>query len=118
MAEEKFGGEFEGGAPPTDSGVVGVGPLEGGDDINALADATYPPDEQVELTGGRLVVAQGIAGDAYGVEPVLLAPSTSSGLACHGSLEEASLSGLFELVERDAFMLVWSNRLSLPRLTW
>lgn len=45
-----------------------VGPLEGGDDINALADATYPPDEQEELTGGRLVVAQGIAGAAYGVD--------------------------------------------------
>ena len=40
--------------------------------------------------------------------------ATSSGLACAATLEEAVLVGLFELVERDAFMLVWHNRLSLP----
>ncbi len=28
------------------------------------------------------------------------------------------LTGLLELVERDAFMLVWHNRLSLPLLDW
>jgi ribosomal protein S12 methylthiotransferase accessory factor len=44
--------------------------------------------------------------------------ATSSGLACAGTLEEAVLTGLFELVERDAFMLVWHDRLSLPRLDW
>jgi ribosomal protein S12 methylthiotransferase accessory factor len=56
--------------------------------------------------------------DAYGAEPVRVASSTSNGLACHATLEEAVLSGLLELVERDAFMIVWSNRLSLPRLSW
>jgi ribosomal protein S12 methylthiotransferase accessory factor len=40
--------------------------------------------------------------------------ATSSGMACAASFEEAILSGLFELVERDAFMLTWNNRLSLP----
>ena len=44
--------------------------------------------------------------------------TTSSGLACAPTLEEAVLTGLFELIERDAFMLVWHNRLSLPRLDW
>jgi ribosomal protein S12 methylthiotransferase accessory factor len=44
--------------------------------------------------------------------------ATSNGLACHATLEEATLSGLFEVVERDAFMIAWMNRLSLPRLTW
>ncbi len=44
--------------------------------------------------------------------------ATSSGLACAGTLEEAVLVGLFELLERDAFMLVWHNRLSLPLLEW
>jgi ribosomal protein S12 methylthiotransferase accessory factor len=44
--------------------------------------------------------------------------ATSSGLACAATLEEAVLAGLFELVERDAFMLVWHNRLSLPLLDW
>jgi ribosomal protein S12 methylthiotransferase accessory factor len=44
--------------------------------------------------------------------------ATSSGLACAPTLEEAVLVGLLELVERDAFMLVWNNRLSLPLLDW
>jgi ribosomal protein S12 methylthiotransferase accessory factor len=42
--------------------------------------------------------------------------STSSGTACGPSLEEAVLSGLLEVVERDAFSLTWYNRLSLPRI--
>jgi ribosomal protein S12 methylthiotransferase accessory factor len=49
-------------------------------------------------------------------EPIAYA--TSSGLACAATLEEAVLTGLLELVERDAFMLVWNNRLSLPLLDW
>jgi len=44
--------------------------------------------------------------------------ATSSGLACAATLEEAILVGLLELVERDAFMLVWHDRLSLPLLGW
>jgi ribosomal protein S12 methylthiotransferase accessory factor len=56
--------------------------------------------------------------DAYGPEPVRIGASTSNGLACHATLAEAVLSGLLELVERDAFMIVWSNRLSLPHLVW
>jgi ribosomal protein S12 methylthiotransferase accessory factor len=44
--------------------------------------------------------------------------ATSSGFACAATLEEAILVGLLELVERDAFMLVWHDRLSLPLLDW
>lgn len=44
--------------------------------------------------------------------------STSNGLACGPTLAEAVLAALLEVVERDAMMLVWANRLSLPRLTW
>jgi ribosomal protein S12 methylthiotransferase accessory factor len=44
--------------------------------------------------------------------------ATSSGLACAPTLEEALLTGVLELIERDAFMLVWHNRLSLPLLDW
>lgn len=43
---------------------------------------------------------------------------TSSGMACGATLEEAILSGLLELVERDAFLLTWYNRLSLPQVDW
>jgi len=44
--------------------------------------------------------------------------ATSSGLACGPTLEESVLAGLLELVERDAFALVWAHRLSLPLLDW
>lgn len=50
-------------------------------------------------------------------EPLLTIP-TSNGLACATGPEEASLRALLELVERDAFTLMWAARLSLPRLTW
>ncbi|MGZ4291932.1 MAG: YcaO-like family protein [Gaiellaceae bacterium] len=47
-----------------------------------------------------------------------IARSTSNGLACGASFEEAVLTGLLELLERDAFMIAWKARLSLPRLSW
>jgi ribosomal protein S12 methylthiotransferase accessory factor len=53
---------------------------------------------------------------AVGTRPIAFA--TSSGLACGPSFMEAALAGLLELVERDAVMVAWSNRLSLPLLTW
>jgi len=43
---------------------------------------------------------------------------TSSGLACAATYAEALLSALYELVERDAFVLMWYNRLALPLLDW
>jgi ribosomal protein S12 methylthiotransferase accessory factor len=47
-----------------------------------------------------------------------IAYSTSSGLAAAPTWEEAVLGALLELAERDAFMLAWNNRLSLPLLDW
>jgi ribosomal protein S12 methylthiotransferase accessory factor len=44
--------------------------------------------------------------------------ATSSGMACAPRPEDALLRGLCEILERDAFMIVWANRLSLPRLDW
>jgi ribosomal protein S12 methylthiotransferase accessory factor len=43
-------------------------------------------------------------------------PSTSSGLAGGADLTSAVLAGLYELVERDAFVLTWLNRLPAPRI--
>lgn len=42
--------------------------------------------------------------------------STSTGMAAGWTREEALLSGLLETVERDAFMIMWLNRLAMPRL--
>jgi ribosomal protein S12 methylthiotransferase accessory factor len=47
----------------------------------------------------------------------LLQEMTSNGLATSWeSLEDAVLRGLLELIERDAFMISYSNRLSPPRM--
>jgi ribosomal protein S12 methylthiotransferase accessory factor len=42
--------------------------------------------------------------------------ATSSGLACAETRLETLVRGLFELLERDAFMILWAGRLSLPLL--
>jgi ribosomal protein S12 methylthiotransferase accessory factor len=41
---------------------------------------------------------------------------TSNGCAVGGSLEEAILYGIFEIVERDAFLMAWYGQLPIPRL--
>src|SRR5262249_19672190 len=47
---------------------------------------------------------------------VAIAPSISTGQACASTRDRAVLSGLYEIVERDAFMISWLNRLPLPRV--
>lgn len=56
--------------------------------------------------------------DAPVAEEQRIGYATSSGLACGGSLDEAIVSALLELVERDALMLTWFGRLSEPLLDW
>jgi ribosomal protein S12 methylthiotransferase accessory factor len=41
---------------------------------------------------------------------------TSNGCALGASLEEAIFHGIMEILERDAFLLTWYARLSLPRM--
>ncbi len=47
-----------------------------------------------------------------------ICPGSSNGLALADGADEAVLGGLFELIERDAVMLTWANRISFPRLDW
>jgi ribosomal protein S12 methylthiotransferase accessory factor len=47
----------------------------------------------------------GNTGDLY------FCPPTSNGLGAGPSLEAAALSGLYELIERDSFVITWMNRL-------
>jgi ribosomal protein S12 methylthiotransferase accessory factor len=72
-----------------------------------------------ELPSGRQVLIP--------AELVLLAPArvrvgrpiaqaTSSGLACGEDLDATTVRALGEVLERDAFMIVWANRLELPLL--
>ena len=46
----------------------------------------------------------------------LLCHSVSSGQACHSDPDRALLTGLFEVVERDAFMTGWLRQLRLPKV--
>lgn len=45
-----------------------------------------------------------------------IGPTTSVGMAAGSSWATACLSGLFEVIEREAFNVMWLNRLALPRL--
>ncbi len=45
-----------------------------------------------------------------------IGPSLSTGMASGWTWEEACLSGLYEVCERDAFGLMWAKRLTGPRL--
>jgi ribosomal protein S12 methylthiotransferase accessory factor len=67
----------------------------------------YLPAQVTFLAWGRRAAAE---------EQITYA--TSSGLACAPTLEEAVLAGLLEQIERDAVMLAWYDRLSLPLLDW
>lgn len=44
--------------------------------------------------------------------------AVSTGAACHATREQAWLGGLYECIERDAFMITWMRRLSMPRIAW
>lgn len=47
----------------------------------------------------------------------VIGPSVSTGCACATTRTESLLKGLCELIERDAFMIVWRNRLGMPEVT-
>jgi ribosomal protein S12 methylthiotransferase accessory factor len=81
--------------------------------VSWVRGASLTTGEQVFLPVQIVLLRAPVASD----EP-RICQATSNGLACHATLEEATLGGLFEVVERDAFLITWMNRLSLPRLTW
>ena len=68
----------------------------------------------VELPHGREVALP--ASLVYLVHPIpriedFFAPATSNGLAAGPTLQAAVLGGLYELIERDALLITWMNRL-------
>lgn len=46
----------------------------------------------------------------------IITSAISTGTACADSKSEALLKGICEIIERDAFMIMWRNRLSLPKI--
>jgi ribosomal protein S12 methylthiotransferase accessory factor len=52
----------------------------------------------------------------FRADPVMISEQISTGFAAHGDPVRAALGGIFEVVERDAFMIAWMNELPLPKL--
>jgi ribosomal protein S12 methylthiotransferase accessory factor len=67
-----------------------------------------------DLSAGRtiLVPADFVHYPAFRQKP--LVRDTSNGSASHSNTIEAILSGLYEVMERDAFLVMWMNRISVP----
>jgi ribosomal protein S12 methylthiotransferase accessory factor len=78
----------------------------------AWVEGTSLPDGEPALLPAQLVHLAGHEDE----RPICR--TTSSGLACHDSVESATLAALLELLERDAFMITWKARLSWPVLDW
>jgi ribosomal protein S12 methylthiotransferase accessory factor len=55
---------------------------------------------------------RGATKSAFVLQPI------STGMACGTTFEDAALSGVCEVVERDAFTITWQARLSRPRLDY
>ncbi len=53
--------------------------------------------------------------DSEAGEPLLF-QSITTGLACHQSFELAAIGAICEVIERDAFMIVWQARIAPPRI--
>lgn len=71
-----------------------------------------------DLTGGGTptLVAADLVFASRAAERIFRA--NSNGAACHSSMLHAVLNGIYETVERDALMVTWLNRLSLPRVAF
>lgn len=84
--------------------------------------APFDPDNSIEWVWGYsflqkrpILVPHLLAYYSLGYEGSFVY-ETSNGCAVGGSLEEAILYGIFEVVERDSFLMAWYARLPCPRL--
>lgn len=70
-----------------------------------------PDGQPVNLPASMVYLTQPIAGAGD-----FFTPATSNGLAAGPTLEAAILGGLNELIERDALIIAWANRLPCKRI--
>jgi ribosomal protein S12 methylthiotransferase accessory factor len=69
-----------------------------------------------DLSCGKAVL---IPADFVHYPPIREKPlvfDTSNGAAAHTDIVQAILNGLFEVIERDSFLTMWLNRISMPIL--
>lgn len=83
----------------------------------------FDPDRSIDWVWGYsflherpILVPELLAYYSLGGETRGFVYETSNGCALGGSLEEAILYGILEVVERDSFLMTWYAQMSLPRL--
>lgn len=76
--------------------------------------STLPWLEGQDLFSGKrkLLCADFVYYPAIREKPLVM--ETSNGAASHTNLVQAILNGLYEAIERDAFLIMWLKRLSMP----
>jgi ribosomal protein S12 methylthiotransferase accessory factor len=79
-------------------------------------DSEYPWIEGLDLFSGKrvLVPADFVFYPPFRERPLVL--ETSNGAAAHTDIVQATLNGLYEVIERDSFLVMWLNKLSMPAL--
>jgi ribosomal protein S12 methylthiotransferase accessory factor len=79
-------------------------------------DYEYPWIEGLDLFSGKrvLVPADFVFYPPFRERPLVL--ETSNGAAAHTDMVQATLSGLYEVIERDSFLVMWLKKLSMPSL--
>jgi ribosomal protein S12 methylthiotransferase accessory factor len=116
-------------APHTEAAQIAPERFAGFDDAQRAKNArlTLRPDAKYRWVAAHswvqdasvLVPAQIIASRPFKErphdEPIIRIPITT-GLATWPTREGAILRGALEIIERDAFMIMWLNQLSLPRM--
>jgi ribosomal protein S12 methylthiotransferase accessory factor len=80
-------------------------------EIGWVAGKELPSGQDVSIPAALVYLYGNGAGG-----PDFFCPPTSNGLAAGPTLEAAIVSGLCELVERDAFLITWMNRLPAPEI--
>ncbi|WP_299726515.1 YcaO-like family protein [uncultured Tateyamaria sp.] len=79
--------------------------------IHWVSGKLLPDGQLVTLPASMVYLTQPIAGAGD-----FFTPATSNGLAAGATLDAAILGGLNELIERDALIITWANRLPCTRI--
>lgn len=87
-----------------------------------LGCSRFSPDTIIPWIEGRdlytgksvLIGADFVYYPAIRQKPLVM--ETSNGAAAHSNLVQAILNGLYEVIERDAFLVMWLNALAMPIL--
>lgn len=95
--------------------------LFAGDQYESLPYSPYSPETVLDWVPARSLVTDEevwvpLLGTHLGYDvpgqDAYLFPATSNGFAAGATLQDAVLSGLLEVIERDAFLLAWAHRLA------